>query len=134
MIDQVPAPGHPVVFVGVATYDAIALVDGLPGADERVVARDLAFAGGGPAATAAVAAARLGVASAFVGAVGDDDLGHYVLSGLAAEGVDVSGVLVTPARPSGASVVLADAEGGPRITCTLPVPTLDLGPPGPGAR
>jgi inosine-uridine nucleoside N-ribohydrolase len=45
-----------VVFVGVATLDAIALVDGLPAPDERVIADELVFAGGGPAATAAVAA------------------------------------------------------------------------------
>jgi len=131
---QVPVWSQPVVFVGVATYDAIALVDGLPLPDERVVARDLGFAGGGPAATAAVAAARLGVASAFIGAVGDDDLGRHIVSGLAAEGVDVSGVFVTPGNASGASVVIADAQGGTRIICTRPVPTLNLASDGPGAQ
>ena len=57
-------------FIGAATLDALALVEQYPGPDERVVASDLRFAGGGPAATAAVAAARLGHEVAFIGAVG----------------------------------------------------------------
>ena len=61
------------VFVGSATLDAIALVPSLPGRDERVVAESLVLAGGGPAATAAVAYARLGLPAYFVGSVGDDE-------------------------------------------------------------
>jgi sugar/nucleoside kinase (ribokinase family) len=43
-----------VVCVGLATRDTIVLVPAFPQPDGRVVARDLAVAGGGPAATAAV--------------------------------------------------------------------------------
>lgn len=53
--------GHPgtasVVCVGTATLDTIALVGRMPGADERIVAEEIRTAGGGPAATAAVALA-----------------------------------------------------------------------------
>lgn len=124
-----PAAGTttPVVFVGLATFDAIALVDGLPAADERVVASAVSFAGGGPAATAAVAASRLGVPSAFVGAVGDDEDGRRILLGLSEEGVDISGVRVVPGS-SGASVVIVERRGGTRIICTRPVPPLDIAP------
>jgi sugar/nucleoside kinase (ribokinase family) len=114
------------VFVGVATLDAIALVPGFPGADERIVADEVSYAGGGPAATSAVAASRLGVRSAFVGTVGDDANGRAVLDGLAAEGVDVSGVTVAPGVATAASVVVVDRQRGSRAICNRPAPRIDI--------
>lgn len=115
-----------VVFVGAATLDTIALVKELPGPDERVVAERLEYAGGGPAATAAVTAARLGLSSAFVGALGDDDEGERILVGLRREGVDVSDVERVAAGQSGASVVLVHASRGTRAICTRPVPSFEI--------
>lgn len=117
---------RPAVFVGAATFDAIAAVSSYPQPDERVVAEAISYAGGGPAATAAVAAARLGVPAAFVGTVGDDAEGERILQGLSAEGVDVSGVAVVGGRPSGASVIVVDRSGGTRAICTRPVPGLQI--------
>jgi sugar/nucleoside kinase (ribokinase family) len=121
-----PASRIDAVFVGTATLDAIALVDQFPGADERVLAAEVAYAGGGPAATAAVAAARLGVAAAFVGTVGDDDNGRSILVGLEAEGVDVSGVTVVAGEASAASVVVVDRVRGSRAICNRPSPRIDI--------
>jgi sulfofructose kinase len=114
------------VFAGAATYDAIAVVDGYPGPDERRVAEDLVFSGGGPAATAAVACARLGVPAAFVGAVGDDAEGELVRAGLAAEGVDVSGLATVAGRRTGASVVVVDRGRATRAICTRPTAPFDV--------
>lgn len=114
------------VFVGAATWDAIALVDHFPTPDGRQVAERVQFAGGGPAATAAVAAARLGVAACFVGAVGDDGDGERIVSDLSSEGVDVTGVQRVPMQPSGASVVIVDSARGTRAICNQPAPRLDL--------
>ena len=117
----------PVVFVGAATLDAIALVESFPRPDERVVAADLVYAGGGPAATAAVAAARLGIADvAFVGAVGDDEEGERVVAGLASEGVDTAGVRRVPGIRTGASVVVVDRMHGTRAICNRPAPRVSL--------
>jgi sulfofructose kinase len=119
----------PAVFVGSATLDAIALVSGYPEPNSRVLAQAINYAGGGPAATAAVAAARLGVRAAFVGAVGDDDEGERILAGLTAEDVDVSGVTIVPGLASGASVIIVDRAGDTRAICTrpMPAPILDRG-------
>lgn len=119
--------GFDAVFVGAATYDAIALVQAYPASDERVVAESVVYAGGGPAATAAVAAARLGVRAAFVGTVGDDANGSAILAGLEQEGVDVSGVSRHPTQASAASVVVVDRTRGTRAICNQPAPHLDLG-------
>jgi sugar/nucleoside kinase (ribokinase family) len=116
---------HRTVFVGAATMDSIALVDGFPGPDERVVALDLVTAGGGPAATAAVAAARLGIPSAFVGTVGDDPEGDRIVEGLAAEGVDVSGIGRASGTRSAASVIVVDRTLGTRAICARPGPAID---------
>jgi sulfofructose kinase len=116
------------VFVGAATFDAIALVAQFPQPDQRLVAEEITYAGGGPAATAAVAAARLGLSVAFVGAVGYDAEGERILEGLRAEQVDVEGVQVRPARSSGASVVVVDRASRTRAICTRPVSALELPP------
>jgi sulfofructose kinase len=102
-----------VVCIGIATLDAIALVDRLPTPGERLPAVEVRLAGGGVAATAAVTLARLGVPVAFVGRVGDDEAGRWIRAGLADAGVDVSR-LRTVAGRSPASVVLVDAEAGER--------------------
>src|SRR4029079_623772 len=58
-----------IVCVGLATRDTIYLLPRHPGPDDRVVAIERVSSGGGPAATAAVTIARLGVAVRFVGVV-----------------------------------------------------------------
>lgn len=94
-----------VVCVGLATRDTVLAVPRHPAADELVFATDAVVAGGGPAATAAVALARLGVATFFVGVVGDDETGAFIRAGLEAEGVDVTELAVAPGRRSPESAI-----------------------------
>ena len=62
-----------IVCVGLATRDTIYRLPAFPERDGRVVATERVVSGGGPAATAAVTVARLGVPVRFVG-VTDEDL------------------------------------------------------------
>jgi sulfofructose kinase len=119
-----------VVCVGLATLDTIYDVPFHPDPDGRVVATELAVAGGGPAATAAVAAARLGVSSAFVGAVGDDEVGAAVREGLEREAVDVSGLAVVPGARSPQSSILVERDTGGRVIVHYAgtVPPVELSP------
>ena len=100
-----------VVCLGIATLDAIALVPRLPVGGERLPAVESRLAGGGVAATAAVALARLGIPVAFVGRVGDDESGRFVRDGLAAEGVDVTGLARVPGRTPTTLVLVEEATG-----------------------
>lgn len=70
------------------------LVDMFPAELGRRLAEVSAFLPkpGGAPANAAVAAARLGAQSAFIGKVGDDAFGHHLANVLAANGVDIRGV------------------------------------------
>jgi sulfofructose kinase len=104
-----------VACVGLATRDTIVAVPERPPVDGRVVADDLVVAGGGPAATAAVALARLGVEVSFHGIVGDDDAGAFVRDGLAAEGVEVSGLELVRGARTPQSVILVSPDGSRSI-------------------
>jgi sulfofructose kinase len=115
-------PRPEVICVGAANLDTIALVDGDVVADGRVIADEIVEAGGGPAATAAVALARLGVPVGFCGVVGADDAGKRVVELLESEGVDCSWVRVDPALATARSVVLVNRESGARSIITRPAP------------
>lgn len=118
------------VFVGSANADTIAVVPTLPGPDERLVAERIVSGFGGNAATAAVAAARLGAETAFIGPVSDDELGRRVESGLADEGVDTSGLVRVPEGTGGQSVVLVDRSSGTRAICVQVAPEFTVGSAG----
>lgn len=113
-------------FVGASTLDALALVERYPNSDERVVASDLRFAGGGPAATAAVAAARLGHDVAFIGAVGADETGEEIIAGLEREGVRTDAMVRLEGVESGASVVVITRSTASRAISNRPLPRADL--------
>jgi sugar/nucleoside kinase (ribokinase family) len=104
-----------VVCAGLATRDTIWRVPAHPEPDGRVVATELAVAGGGPAATAAVTLARLGIEVAFAGTVGDDEAGAFVLHGLAAEGVDIGLLAVVPGAQTPQSAILVGPDGSRSI-------------------
>ena len=55
--------------------------------------------------------ARLGQPCAIVSAVGDDDFGIINLNRLSMDGVDISGVVIDPDRPTGSAFVRYHADG-----------------------
>ena len=114
------------LFVGCATLDSIALVQDYPAADSRTVATDFATAGGGPAATAAVAAARAGARTAFAGVLGTDEEGDRIIHGLEAEGVDTSAVIRDAGVKTGASVIVVSRATESRAIVTRPVPPVSF--------
>jgi sugar/nucleoside kinase (ribokinase family) len=111
---------HPpgvVVCVGLLTRDTIVPMPAWPEPDGRLVVDEILRSGGGPAATAAVAVARLGGSAAFVGAVGDD--GDELVRALTDEGVDTAGVVrLRGASPE--SVILLDRSTGTRSILHVP--------------
>ena len=80
------------------------------GKDERGIPQFAANPGGAPA-NLAVAAARLGAQTAFIGKVGADAFGRYLKEVLAENKVDVSGMAVDADHPTTMAVVSVDATG-----------------------
>jgi ribokinase len=97
-----------VTVVGSANIDLVARCQRLPRPGETVT--DAAFDrfSGGKGANQAVAAARLGARTRFVGRIGTDDL---VLRSLEQEDIDTSGVLQDDGA-SGVALILVDSDGG----------------------
>jgi len=60
---------------------------------------------GGCPANIAVGAARLGLRTAIITRVGDEPMGRFVRRALAAEGIDLSGVAVDPARRTAVAIL-----------------------------
>jgi ribokinase len=103
-----------VVVVGSINVDLVVAVSRLPSAGETVAGGRFARHGGGKSANQAVAAARLGAAVSFVGAVGDDEMGEAAVRELDSEGIDVSRVARVSA-PTGVALIVVDAAGENQI-------------------
>ncbi len=80
------------------------------GKDEKGIPQFAANPGGAPA-NLAVAAAKLGAQTAFIGKVGADAFGRYLKEVLAENKVDVSGMAVDADHPTTMAVVSVDATG-----------------------
>lgn len=109
--------------VGITVMDRIYYVEGLPTESGKYVARNYTEVGGGPAATAAVAAARLGAQVDFIGRVGDDDTGNSLLAELESWGVNTRYTKRYNQAKSSQSAIMVDTKGE-RIIINYPSPDL----------
>jgi ribokinase len=101
-----------VTVLGSLNTDVSLQVPHLPRPGETVLAlAGATIGGGGKGANQAVAAARLGAATRMVGCRGDDDFGDRLWAGVAAEGVDASGVRTVPGAASGLALITVDPAG-----------------------
>ena len=101
------------VGVGFCSNDDISLLPEIP-IDAKVKIIEHTIQGGGPAATSTVAAARLGLRAAFIGAVGGDDAGMRILKDFKAENVDTSAMVVRAGRTSPVAYCWVDGPTGKR--------------------
>jgi len=97
--------------VGELNVDLILQGDVAPafGQAEKLV-DDATLTMGSSSAIFACGAARLGLKVAFIGKVGDDEFGRFVLRSLAARQVDISYVVIDPAVKTGLSVILSRSD------------------------
>lgn len=100
-----------VIVVGSVNEDLVATVERLPAPGETVTGGRFAQHHGGKGGNQAVAAARLGAATSFVGAVGSDVFGEAARAALEDEGIDVSELRTLPDPATGVALILVDARG-----------------------
>jgi sulfofructose kinase len=113
-----------ILCLGMSAQDAIYRVPAIPTLPIKILATGFAESGGGMAANASVAIARLGGSAHYWGRVGDDTLGTRILGELAGEGVDVSRVRRIPGCASPSAAILV-ADDGERLICAYNDPALD---------
>ena len=111
-----PAPARPLELLGVGecSLDSVLRVPALPPPGGKTVADDWCERPGGQIATAVLAAARLGLRTAYAGAVGDDQAAERVLAPLRAAGVDLGRVQVVPGARTRAAVIVVEEGSGDR--------------------
>lgn len=116
-----------VIGLGYSATDYLGIVPYMPELDTKLEMMEFSKQGGGPAATATVTAARLGARTAFIGQMGDDDFGDFMLRELQKESVDTSQVIRHPNTSSQFSFIMVDKTTGKRtiIWTRSEIPSLD---------
>lgn len=102
---------YDVVVMGSINMDLMVHVDTFPEYLQNSIATGFEMLTGGKGANQAVAVARQGVTSAFVGAVGDDDFGNKLEAGLQSAGVDTSHLLHRQDVATGMGMGIVDRHG-----------------------
>jgi sulfofructose kinase len=112
--------------IGQCSVDHVCTVEGLPrlGGKQGMLAYEVLP--GGQVATAVLAAARLGLRGAFVGAAGVDAGGALALAPLEAAGIDLTGVRRVPGAATRLAVIFVDRASGERTVLGYRDPRLRL--------
>jgi len=105
-----------IIGIGSTVYDTLMVIDRYPTEDTKLRGIETRIQGGGPCATALVAASRLGVSAAYMGTIGDDGFGKYMIDDLNRFGVDTSHVRMEHGAVSFHSTVLLNQSTASR-TC-----------------
>jgi sulfofructose kinase len=117
MLADLPDTGQDpfdVVGLGYTATDYLAIVPGLPLLNTKLEAHCLSIQGGGPVATALVTVRKLGLKPLYIGKVGDDQFGKFMLSELEREGVDVTKVVCQKGATSQFAFIMVDEAQGHR--------------------
>ena len=99
-----------VVVLGSINMDLTTYVPKLPQPGETLQGSSYITVPGGKGNNQAVAAARLGADTKFIGRVGTDGFGKEVLQIVADQNVDVSQVMKDPENGTGIAVISVDRE------------------------
>jgi sulfofructose kinase len=99
------------ICVGHSALDRVFTVEAWPQASAKVAAKAFIEVGGGMAANASVAVARLGGEAHFWGPAGEDSVAEVMSAQLQAAGVDVRGLRRFAGLCSSTSAILIDARG-----------------------
>lgn len=111
LADPARPPRPRLICLGLSAFDITWDVEALPAGGGKTRALDLREGGGGMAANAAVAAARLGADVRFWGRGGQDSAGRAMRDEMAATGVDVRHFRLFEGARSSVSGIVVDAQG-----------------------
>ena len=104
-----------VVVLGSLNVDRILQMDRVPEPGETLALNNQDMAGGGKGANQAIAAARSGAQTSFIGRVGADENGKFMLQQLVNSGVTTDLVAVDEDAGTGQAFVMVEKSGENRI-------------------
>ncbi|MFO7937328.1 MAG: PfkB family carbohydrate kinase [Kiritimatiellia bacterium] len=102
-----------IIGLGYCGMDYLCVVPRIP-FDDKVEIIESLVQGGGPSATAVVAASRLGADTAFYGSIGDDGRGKQIIDAFKSEDVDAAGLKIRRNAESPAAYCWIDQASGKR--------------------
>jgi ribokinase len=100
-----------ILVVGSINMDLVVVAERRPAPGETLFGDTFRTVSGGKGANQAVAAARLGGATALAGRLGNDLFGKHLLGALRQEGIDTARVVCGPGETSGVAVIEVDRSG-----------------------
>ena len=100
-----------VLAIGAALIDIVALIDKFPGIDQEVFVPKLELMGGGSAANFAVACARMGLKTGFVGKLGSDSFGERLLQEFKKDNVETEKIVFNKEIQTGICYAAVDKRG-----------------------
>ena len=98
--------------IGIAVLDILLVMDGFKEGEGSFYCDELIVEGGGMAATALCAASKLGSRTRLFTRIGDDVQGRFIIEELHRFGVDTSGVMTVPGKPTISSIVFVNSGTG----------------------
>ena len=119
--------GKKMIAVGGICSTSVFRVPHVPALPAKVIADAMVRLVDGMAVSAAYAFVRLGGTAGVWGRLGDDHAGRSMRVALAAEGLDISGVITVPGGRSSQATVIVDGEGQ-RLVVPFHDPHLDPSP------
>jgi Sugar kinases, ribokinase family len=105
-----------IVGIGATVYDTLMITEGFPVEDTKLQAVKTVIQGGGPCATALVTSSRLGVSSEYMGTVGNDTYGTFMLDDFKKYGVGTENIIVKNDFVSFHSFIILNSRNSSR-TC-----------------
>ncbi len=102
-------------------------VESIPAGQDTHLVEQVRITAAGAAAGTAVVLAKLGIPVTSLGAVGDDELGDFLLMVMGRHGVDVSKITRKPGEQTAASILPIRPDGG-RPSFHVPGANLGLSP------
>lgn len=103
-----------IVGIGQCSLDYIAFIDSYPSVNTKKEVIEWHEQGGGPVATALVTLSRLGISCSFLGIVGDDRAGEKIRESIAAEGIDITGLVQRNKAVSQKAFIAVEQGAGTR--------------------
>ncbi|GAA3197855.1 ribokinase [Lentilactobacillus kefiri] len=100
-----------VVVLGSLNVDTTLHIDQMPKPGETISAKSKTNSAGGKGANQAVAAVRSGAVISFIGQVGDDGNGKFMIDALENDGINTDHVAVDKVEGTGSAVILLDSQG-----------------------
>ena len=105
-----------IVGIGSSVHDTLMVTREFPAEDTKIQAQETFIQGGGPCATALVAASKLGVTSSYIGTLGNDIYGSYMMDDFKRYGVGIDNIIQKDDYVSFHSFVILNSSSSSR-TC-----------------